>query len=154
THSLADAWRVPQSASLFDYLPGQSAATFTDPTFPDALVDAANVPNRAESERRCRQSGITDERLLDNCILDYAVTSDYLFASAYGHEQQVMAARAHVPPPSSPGLLRTLTMAGAVTDATTKPSFSFQGQAGDVVWIGQPDCTADQPMSLFDPSGK
>jgi hypothetical protein len=159
THSLADAWRVPQSASLFDYLPGQSTATFTDPTFPDALVDPSRVPNRAEAERRCRQAGITDERLLDNCILDYAVTSDFLFAHAYGHEQQALAARARFPVAAagagvSPGVLRLMTMAGTVTDKHMKPSFSFEAQAGDVLWIGDPDCTADLPISLVDPSGK
>ena len=97
THALADAWRLAPAASLFDYLPGQSAATFTDKTFPDAFVDPSRVPNRGEAERRCREEGITDQRLLDNCILDYAVTSDFLFASAYGHEQQVLAARARIP---------------------------------------------------------
>ena len=157
THSLADAWRVPSSTSLFDYLPGQSAATFTDPTFPDALVDPSRVPNRAEAERRCRQSGITDGRLLDNCILDYAITSDFLFAHAYGHEQQALAARARFPPAGgsvSPGVLRLMTMAGTVSDQGTTPAFSFQAQAGDVLWIGAPDCTAALPISLFDPSGK
>jgi len=159
THSLADAWRVPQSASLFDYLPGQSTATFTDPTFPDALVDPSRVPNRAEAERRCRQSGITDERLLDNCILDYGLTSDFLFVHAYGHEQQALAARARFPLAVagggvSPGVLKLMTMAGTVTDKRMKPSFSFQAQAGDVLWIGDPDCMADLPISLVDPSGK
>jgi hypothetical protein len=117
------------------------------------------VPNRAEAERRCRQSGITDARLLDNCILDYGLTSDFLFAHAYGHEQQALAARARFPVAVprggvSPGVLKLMTMAGTVSDKRVKPSFSFQVQAGDVLWIGDPDCLAELPISLVDPSGK
>ena len=31
----ADAWRVTQATSLFNYLPGESTATFTNYNFPD-----------------------------------------------------------------------------------------------------------------------
>jgi len=153
THSLADAWRVTQ-ASLFDYEPGQSAATFTDPTFPNTKVDPSHVPNRETAEKFCRETGITDRHLLDNCILDYGVTSDFLFVSSYSHEQQVQAARA-VAPPSGPGVLRTVLMTGMVTNPATKPSMQFTANAGDIIWVGQPDCV-DQyiEIGIVDPNGK
>jgi hypothetical protein len=159
THSLADRWRITQDASLFDYLPGQSTATFTDPTFPDALVDPGHVANREEAEKRCRESGITDQHLLDNCILDYAVTSDFLFTSSYSHAQQVLAARAGAKftgaaAPASTGVLRTETMTATVTDAKAKPSFEFKAKAGDLVWIGQPDCHDNYFIWLHGPNGK
>ena len=94
THGFADAWRIAQGSSLFDYQPGQSTATFTDPTFPDSSADPEHVPDRATAERHCREMGITDQRLLDNCIVDIAMTSDFLFASSYSQAQQVLAARA------------------------------------------------------------
>ena len=153
THRLADAWRITQAASLFDYQPGQAMATFTDPTFPDTEVDPSRVPNRETAEKYCREAGITDRHLLDNCILDYAVTSDFLFASSYSHEQQVQAARAVAP--SGPGVLRTVMMAGTVTNPASKPWMQFSANAGDVIWIGQPDCV-DQfiEIGIVDPSGK
>jgi hypothetical protein len=155
THSLADAWRITQSQSLFDYLPGQSTATFTDRTFPDVHVDLHSVANRAEAEKNCREARITDPHLLDNCILDFAITSDFLFTSSYSHEQQVMAARAAIATPAVPGLLNTIMMSGSVTDPASKPSFEFKAKAGDIIWIGAPDCTDNyMGMSLVDPSGK
>jgi len=154
THSLADAWRLAPAASLFDYAAGQSMATFTDPTFPDANVDPSRMPNREAAERNCREMGLTDRHLLDNCILDYAVTSDFLFASSYSQEQQVQAARA-VAPPSGPGVLRTVLMTGTVTNPASKPWMQFTANAGDIIWIGHPDCV-DQyiEIGIVDPSGK
>ncbi len=158
THALADRWRIAEHESLFDYLPGQSTATFTDPTFPDALVDPEHVANREEAEQRCRESGITDLHLLHDCVLDYAMTNDFLFTSAYSHAQQVLAARAHALKPAagttSTGVLRTETMEATVTDAKSKPSFQFNAQAGDIVWIGQPDCTDNYIVWLAAPNRK
>jgi len=155
THGFADTWRIAQGDALFDYQPGQSTATFTDPTFPDTSADAMHVPNREIAEKNCREMGITDRHLLDDCIVDFAVTSDFLFASSYSHQQQVLAARAAAVPAPSHGVLRTVLMTGAVTTPQATPRMQFAAQAGEVVWIGQPDC-ADRyiEMSLVDPSGK
>lgn len=154
THAFADAWRVAGGASLFDYLPGQSAATFTDPTFPDSHVDPNNVPNREAAEARCRESGITDSRLLNDCIIDYGETSDFLFASAYRHSQQMLAARAVIPHRAE-GVLRTVLMRGTVSDAAPRPEWRFSGQAGDIVWLGNPDCVDNYMQASFKgPDGK
>jgi von Willebrand factor type D domain len=154
-HALADAWRIPQTASFFDYQPGQTSATFSDPSFPDSIVDASNVPDRATAEQKCRVSGITDRKLLDSCILDYALTSDFLFASAYRHEQQVLAAQMAAPGPPRSGVLRSLLMAGTNTDPKTAPHAQFTASAGDILWVGNPDCTdLHIEVGLVDPSGK
>jgi hypothetical protein len=155
THGFADTWRIAQADSLFDYQPEQSTATFTDPTFPDNSANAANVPNRETAEKNCREMGITDRHLLDNCIVDFAVTSDFVFASSYSHEQQAQAARAASVPAPAHGVLRTMLMTGAVTTPQATPRMQFTAQAGDVVWIGQPDCTDRYiEVGLVDPAGK
>lgn len=154
THAFADAWRVADGASLFDYLPAQSPATFTDPTFPDSHVDPNNVPNREAAEARCRETGITDSRLLNDCIIDYGETSDFLFASSYRHSQQMLAARA-VMPHRAEGVLRTVMMSGTVSDAAPRPEWRFSGQAGDIVWLGNPDCVDNYMQASFKgPEGK
>jgi hypothetical protein len=154
THKFADAWRITQDTSLFDYAPGQSTATFTDPTFPDYHVDPTRVPDRATAEQRCRQSGVTDRRLLDDCVVDYGMTSDFLFVSAYRRDQQILAARAALPPPS-PGVRRTVPMTGTIASPTSQASVLFTARAGDVLWIGNPDCTDNYMQgTLLTPSGK
>jgi hypothetical protein len=154
THAFADAWRVADRASLFDYLPGQSPATFTDPTFPDAHVDPNSVPNREAAEARCRESGITDRTLLNDCIIDYGETSDFLFASSYSRSQQMLAARAVIPHRAE-GLLRTVMMSGTVSDAATRPEQRFSAQAGDIVWLGNPGCVDNYMQASFKaPDGK
>ena len=155
THGFADAWRIVQTNSLFDYQPDQSSATFTDPTFPDSSADADHVPDRATAEKHCREMGITDRRLLDNCIVDIAMTSDFLFASSYSHAQQVLAARAATTPAPGHGVLRTVVVGGVVTAPDQRPSGQFTGQAGDVVWVGAPDCEDHHLGAAFDgPGGK
>jgi hypothetical protein len=142
TKTFADAWRVPDGASLFDYAAGQSAATFVDPGFPEALVDPNKVPNREAAEARCRETGVTDRRLLDDCIVDYGMTNDFLFAAIYGRTQQMMAANATLPQRAA-GVIRTEHMNGTNTASSPLPQRYFNGRAGDIVWIGQPDCNDD-----------
>ncbi len=40
----ANSWRVTPASSLFDYLPGQTTATFTDKDFPSDAVSLSNLP--------------------------------------------------------------------------------------------------------------
>lgn len=159
-HSLADAWRVTQATSLFDYQPGKSTASFTDPDFP-AKDNAASVSNRADAEKTCREYGITDPHLLDNCILDMAVTNSFVFGSQYAHAQQVLAARAALSKPKAPAELATLTVSGEILDSQSEPEFHFNAKKDDVIWVHDPDCTDHSGelyhpvfLALYDPSGK
>jgi hypothetical protein len=137
--TLASAWLVPSAASLFDYLPGQSSATFVDPSFPDP---SAAVPNRDAAERDCREEGITDPTLLQNCVLDFAVTNGFLFKRQYAHQQAVLAARAAFAPEAARAALpnRTVVMSGTIADARVTPSVPLTVQAGDVIYVAPPDC--------------
>jgi len=139
-HSLAKTWRVPPGASLFDYLPGQSSRTFADTTFPRAGADAARLANRDSAEKTCRQEGITDAHLLDDCILDLAATNNFAYASAYSHAQRTMDARAALRQIAIPGVLRTLVKDGTITDKSQQPLFTFEAKDSDVMWIDSTGC--------------
>ena len=175
-----DSWRLTPSTSLFDYGPEQSTATFTDPTFPHANVDASNAPNRAAVEQQCRDEGITDTFLLQDCILDASAINDYSVLSNYSHAQTVTSVRsaiAHGVPAFAPqrstggssgttstststtttgpvSALRTVVDAGRVNDPSETVPFTFPASAGDVVWIGPPDCDAQLTFALVAPNGK
>ena len=106
------------------------------------------MPNREAAEARCRESGITDRTLLNDCIIDYGETSDFLFANSYSRSQQILAARAVIPHRAE-GLLRTVMMRGAVSDAAPRPEQRFSAQAGDIVWLGNPDCVDNYMQAAF-----
>ena len=95
-----ESWRITQGESLFDYVGGETTETFTDRTFPLAVVTADSVPavSRQRAEQMCRASGVTDPILLDACIIDVALTGDESFA----------VAPARIPPPAG-----TVTIGGA-----------------------------------------
>lgn len=179
--SYADAWRITQADSLFDYAPGQSTATFTDTTFPSACISATNVPNKATITKECQAEGITDPYLLQSCIVDasqvggQAVLSHYADAQtvrsvhdAVAHHQSAFKSSSSSTTPASnstatstPGTeasgaaLRTIIDAGRVNGPTESPSFAFGAKAGDVVWIGPPGCDdGGLSFALKDPSGK
>jgi len=161
--SLADRWRVAQATSLFDYAPGQSTATFTDPTFPAKDVEAGRIGNRETAEKTCREQGISDQQLLDDCITDLAASNDFIFGSRYAHEQQVLAARAALLTPAAGAgpELATLWMSGEILDSKSHSEFHFDAKQGDVIWVHDPDCTDTAGpgqhvvfIGLLDPSGK
>ncbi len=158
--ALADKWRVTQGASLFDYSPGQTSETFVDPAFPDP---SATVPNRDAADKACREEGITDLQLLHDCIIDFGVTNGFLFANQYAHQQKVLEARASLASmnatTSAAPKEKVIVMAGAITDKTQQPQFTFQAEANDVIYIHQPDCidrseTSTINFVLFGPDGK
>ncbi len=163
--TLADAWRVDQGESLFDYEPGRTTASYVDPQFPAKDADAGRIANRETAEKTCREEGITDQHLLDDCILDLAVTNEFLFASQYAHAQQVLAARALIATARSNPKRETIWMSDEIdnTGGTVSPGkdFHFDARAGDVIWVGHDhDCSDGLPnspwmdLALLDPSGK
>jgi hypothetical protein len=79
-----DSWRIEQEESLFDYEPGTDTSTFTDLAFPTRYVSVSTLTQTEYDAARqiCEQAGITDPVLLDNCILDVAVTGDETFAQS------------------------------------------------------------------------
>lgn len=81
----AEAWRVTQETSLFDYAPGETAATFTIPAYPPAenLVRLEDLTDeqRAAGEQACGSIG--DPLVHAQCVFDVAVTLDSGWADGY-----------------------------------------------------------------------
>lgn len=86
--TFADAWRVSDDTSLFDYAPGSSTASFTIDRWPleqGPCELPAQRPARpldaAVAERYCR--GIADKGRFANCVFDVTVTGEAGFAKTY-----------------------------------------------------------------------
>ncbi|MFI5285402.1 MAG: VWD domain-containing protein [Candidatus Dormibacteria bacterium] len=176
----ADSWRVTQGTSLFDYAPGQSTATFTNRSFPGQYVDSSNSLNAAAVKQECENDGITDPTLLADCVVDGSATgASQSVLSTYSQAQTVLtvqtALASNLPPfaPSSApgsggpapaqtgtpapvtGALNTIEDIGEVTVRDQTQPFTFQASAGDVLFIGPPDCNdASMVFELLDPNGK
>ncbi|HAX85517.1 MAG TPA: hypothetical protein DCY91_04425, partial [Cyanobacteria bacterium UBA11370] len=73
----ANSWRITQVTSLFNYAPGQNTNTFTDLTFPTNIITSATLTpqQRAAAEEIARNAGITDPDVLEDVILDIAITN-------------------------------------------------------------------------------
>jgi hypothetical protein len=99
--TFGNSWRVTRAGSLFDYGPGESTETFTDLTFPDKAVAAADLPNRATAEAVCRQAGVTEPKLLEGCILDVGLTGEIAFAHDAVTIQRLVATGGASPSQSS-----------------------------------------------------
>ena len=83
-HRLADAWRVTDQSSLFDYTSGRNTASYSPAGFvpeggPNPMV--LDPSNRASSETACQ--AVNDVELHDNCVFDVTVTGNAAFVSGY-----------------------------------------------------------------------
>jgi subtilisin family serine protease len=92
----ADAWRVTNTTSLFDYAPGTSTATFTlaswPPEKPPCVAPespAAKPVDQAVAQRLCRE--VTDKNRNANCVFDVGITGEPGFAKLYLVSQQIQA---------------------------------------------------------------
>jgi hypothetical protein len=122
----SDSWRITQSESLFDYGSGQNTVAFTDRTFPDQSVSATNLPNRDPAEAICRQTGVTDQQLLDDCTLDVSLTGQIAFATSVADAEVLVG---------SGSTTLTIAQPGAVA------SLTFQGTKGQKVFVDVPTST-------------
>jgi hypothetical protein len=117
----ADAWRVTDATTLFDYDAGKSTASYTIRPYP-IEAKAATLANLtpaqlAAGEAAC--TSITDSRLHDNCVYDVGITGDPGFAGSYALVQvfrNTPIATSSFPPVSSaPETPPPGVVAGAVT---------------------------------------
>jgi hypothetical protein len=91
----ADAWRVTDATTLFDYDPGKSTATYTDHNFPSDADDAAlaaamaspDPARQATADSAC--ASISDEDLHSDCVFDIYATADTRFAQQYGAQEDL-----------------------------------------------------------------
>ena len=142
------SWMVSGATSLFDYAPGEDTSSFDDPTFPDELIDPRNVPGRAEAEARCRQAGITDAVLLDECAVDVALTGKSAFLTGYAVISRTITADGGATTGSAN------LFEGEVRDRGEQPEHRFEATEGDVLWVGGAACEdAGMPTRLIGPDG-
>lgn len=84
----ADAWRVSDRSSLFDYAPGQSTSDFTLSGWPKdsppcelPQEDPAEPADMSIAREVCRN--VADKNRHANCLFDVAVTGETGFAKTY-----------------------------------------------------------------------
>ena len=92
----ANSWRVTNKTSLFDYAPGTSTATFTNPGWPaesGACVVPKVPPAKPMDPQRaiefCRE--VVDKARNANCVFDATATGEAIFAKVYIVAQRVEA---------------------------------------------------------------
>ena len=128
----ADAWRVTDSTTLFDYDPGKSTETYTDRSFPsdadrtalEAALASPDPTKQAAAQAAC--AGLTDTDLQSECEYDVFVTGDVGFAQQYTVTQDLYDSGISGPtpgPPASPG-----SVTGAQQVTGLKP-LDLQGAA-------------------------
>ena len=85
-----NSWRVSQADSCFDYLPGQSTATFTDPNFPADVVTLSSLPQNlvTNAAAMVTAAGITNPTIANAAELDYLATGDPSFITSAANIQQ------------------------------------------------------------------
>ena len=76
-----DAWRVPENESLF------SGPSTYDASQPQAPIDISNA-DRAAARDVCLARGVVVPELLEDCVVDVALTGDAAYADRYGSEQR------------------------------------------------------------------
>lgn len=89
----ADAWRVTNATSLFDYAPGMGTEDFTNKAWPVENATSCNIPDRppvesidkAVADQLCAQIANRNERA--NCAFDVALTGEPEFAKTYQQSQ-------------------------------------------------------------------
>jgi hypothetical protein len=107
----ADAWRVTDPTSLFDYEPGLSTASFTVDRWPMQAPQSCTAPAQpgapqtsgppaplqpAEAEKICSAVAAPDRRA--NCILDVTATGDRGFAETYALTERIETKAVPKPP--------------------------------------------------------
>jgi hypothetical protein len=95
----ADAWRVTDATTLFDYDPGKSTASYTIRDYPSApkvaTFEELDPAKAAGGRKAC--AAVTDAELQDQCAFDVAVTGDAGYARPYAAIQQLAAQGAVAP---------------------------------------------------------
>jgi hypothetical protein len=93
--TFANAWRVTNASSLFDYAPGTSTSTFTDKEWPPEASEPCIVPDSPpvtpmdweRAAEACRE--IVDKDNRTNCTFDVATTGEFGFAKAWLLSQKI-----------------------------------------------------------------
>ena len=110
--TFADAWRVTDATSLFDYVAGTSTATYVKPGFPaqGAPMSFADLSPTAQSDGLRRCAAVTNPELRQECAYDVSVTGNPGFGGLYQATEPTHQGAGPSPTPPdahrSPGLER------------------------------------------------
>jgi hypothetical protein len=120
----ADGWRVSQASSLFDYLPGQTTQTFTDPNFPRDAVPVSSLPADmvANAAALVAAAGITDPGLAQSAEEDYLATGDPSFIASAAAVQKQVASTTIFTPTAPPTPVAAAGVSAVVTNETEAAS--------------------------------
>jgi hypothetical protein len=125
----ADSWRISDNSSLFTYSIGTNTGTFTDKSFPDQPVTTEDLVNRSPAEALCKQLGVVNPAILENCIFDVAWTGRPEFAYAAKTHQQAIT---KVPKAMNYG---GQTWKAEIKNPGESAEFSFDGVAGEEIFV-------------------
>lgn len=87
--TFADAWRVTDSTSLFDYEPGTNTATFTLDEWPRNNPESCGIEGQIPAQPTTQQAAeqacaaVTDAAQKADCVFDVAITGNLDFAKSY-----------------------------------------------------------------------
>jgi hypothetical protein len=143
----ADSWRVDARSSLFAYDKGASTETYTDRSFPDEETATAGLPNHAAAEQICRSLGVTNKTVLNNCILDVALTGRPEFAAA------AAASQARTTGTDYGGTVYPVS----VKNPGESAEVTFEAKSGDKIFVDAYGTTLPDQcgvLSLVDPTGQ
>jgi hypothetical protein len=145
----ADAWRVTDQTSLFDYAPGTSTATFTLASWPlenppCVLPQVPPVKPVSLSVAQDACHAITGKNMNGDCVFDVMVTGERGFAKTYLASQRIALASTTVTvtddvDPTQPGewVTFTATVARNAPGGQGVPAGTVQFML-DGVKVGEP----------------
>jgi hypothetical protein len=119
----ANAWRVSQQTSLFNYPPGETTANFTDTSFPKDVVTLADLPQSAvnQAAAMAAAAGIVDPGVAQSAELDYLATGDpsFIAAAAMIQEQITPTTTATVTTGASTPAIGVAAVVQSITEAAS-----------------------------------
>ena len=159
--TFANAWRVSDRTSLFDYAPGTSTAAFTNLAWPlqqppcilPRVIPVKPVSGDVASEA-CR--GLENSARA-NCIFDVTVTGNTSFAATYANTQQLLSFGTTTKASADPARAQVgewVTFTASVSGITLQKSVP----AGSVQWnidgveVGSPVALDRQGQATFETS--
>lgn len=153
--TVGESWRITHKDSLFDYVKGESTATFTDRSIPTsrATLDSLDPAARTAAETTCRALGVPAGPSLDDCTLDVAITGDAGYAAS---AISSVGATADVVEPVSPPVAIAIgdTRDGSLAQLTESSRFTFTAKAGQIVYLdASGPCVDGLLWNLLDPAG-
>lgn len=142
--AFAESWRVRPGESLLDYAAGESTETFTDRSVPEApaTLDGLSAADRARAEAACRDTGVTDPDLFEDCVIDVGYSGDQAYAAS-ALDQQAPSEFAHL---SATDRMPDPVVSGACRlEPAARASAIWRGDASRTGRFGAPKALAGEP---------